>query len=1590
MAEVDKVSVKFDADVSSFSRGVNKMERDLDNFNKKAERTEKNVNMRFDLMDKQVNKLNKTLAKTGDDVDMSKVVKQIEHARNEYEKTGVVTAKTMKNINAAMNSIDMTKMSEKSRKAFNTLNKDVAKLGQQTKALKEIEFAKGFEKESRIAALALHNTTSRMKAMRKSESELKAQMDSDSFKDYRQGLRKLNNDIIVARREMREMGTVSRETMNSINTSIDNVSFKELSGKASSEFAKIKREVNTLNRSFSSINISTKRSTVYMNQFVSKTRVGLDAMKGDFAKTIVRINRIGTAFRNIGEVAAGAFKGIILSVLPAIIPIAAVATTSVMAIGSSLGAVAGGAVGLGGAFGIALVGIKLFASQGAYALKMLEDGTLQVTNEVLNYQGVLEDLKATWEGLIAQNQAQIFNTMTNGINAAKFALVTLNPFLTQTAKYIEDASVKLEKWVTSSDNAKAAFDLLNQQGPLIFQNLLNSAGYFGDGMTRIFTAFGPLFTWTAQGIENLSKKFNDWANSSQAQKGIEDFINYSKTNLPTLGSIFGNTFLGIIELFKAFSGQTEWALGGLDNLTQRFRNWAETLDETQSFKDFISYTRANAPVVGQFIGNLVSVLVEFIRAAAPVGEIVLKISTAFLGWIAYMMKTHPFIAQTIGGLVAMSGALKLITIFLGLFLSPLGRLKNFLMLFIGVLGKSTLAAKLFGLALRFMTGPIGIAITVIGALVGALIYFYKNNETFRNFVNNAWNSIKNTAVMVFGFLRNFIINVWNGIKTGVLTIFNLWLTGVRFYLNLIRTVFTFVWNGIKNFVVGAAVAIYNGVRMRFNQLSAAIRFIISTLRNFLITAWSYIKNAVVGFVVSLYNNVRMRFNQLSSSIRFIITSLRNFLFMIWNFIRTTIVRIATSLFNGVKYRFNQLSAIVRQIIANLKSWLTSTWNTIKSNVTGIVSRLWTSVRNTFNRFSAVTKEIFRNLGGKIRSIWNGIKDAVVDTVGRLWSNVKRTFNNMKNGISTVTDKIKGLIGGLTKSIKGGINAIIKGINKVGGALDLKPIPTLSTGTSHTHTDNYVRNGKIARGTFATVGDKGRGNGRGKDGRREIVTFPNGRSVLTPNTDTTMYLPKGTTVTRGKDTQKIMDLPRFHGGSGGSFGESIMSGLSTAKDWIVDKSKDVMNAIGDVMDYATNPKKLFDKIIGSIGFDGFKGLGGGVIGDMARGFFGKMKKAVIDWFTKGFESMSGGDGGVLDMSKLRYYYGHTEAYTRETGRPFHEGLDFDYIYEPLPSTINGTAQVMPFNPGGYGNWVKIVQGAMEVIYAHLSKHTLKTGQKVKIGDTVGISGNSGFSTGPHLHYEMRWNGRHRDPLPWLKKNNGRGRGAGGWAGNIRRAASRMGVKVTERDVRDISSLIQTESGGRESIIQQIVDINTGANRARGLLQYTPGTFASYKVPGAGNIMSGMHQLLAFFNNTNWRRDLSAWQSRMSRGITGWGPSGARRRENGGIVNSLELAWLADGGFSESVISHDPANKIKSKAIWDRTGEMLGYTDDYELLKELVMLQRESIKYNKETEQHTRAMATQGFDISMDAKKVGVGVAPYARTEINRLDKKFSRY
>ena len=66
--------------------------------------------------------------------------------------------------------------------------------------------------------------------------------------------------------------------------------------------------------------------------------------------------------------------------------------------------------------------------------------------------------------------------------------------------------------------------------------------------------------------------------------------------------------------------------------------------------------------------------------------------------------------------------------------------------------------------------------------------------------------------------------------------------------------------------------------------------------------------------------------------------------------------------------------------------------------------------------------------------------------------------------------------------------------------------------------------------------------------------------------------------------------------------------------------------------------------------------------------------------------------------------------------------------------------------GFGN-VVIVQhgGNNKTVYAHLSRIHVKTGQRISQGQTVGAVGQTGWATGPHLHFEFRVNGAHRDPL-----------------------------------------------------------------------------------------------------------------------------------------------------------------------------------------------------------------------------------------------------
>ena len=97
--------------------------------------------------------------------------------------------------------------------------------------------------------------------------------------------------------------------------------------------------------------------------------------------------------------------------------------------------------------------------------------------------------------------------------------------------------------------------------------------------------------------------------------------------------------------------------------------------------------------------------------------------------------------------------------------------------------------------------------------------------------------------------------------------------------------------------------------------------------------------------------------------------------------------------------------------------------------------------------------------------------------------------------------------------------------------------------------------------------------------------------------------------------------------------------------------------------------------------------------------------------------------------------------------FHAGLDFSAPQgTPIYATANGVVRVAGNLGNGYGNHVIINHGYQySTLYGHMYRIKVRVGQTIKRGEVIGYVGNTGKSTGPHVHYEVMKRGRHLDPI-----------------------------------------------------------------------------------------------------------------------------------------------------------------------------------------------------------------------------------------------------
>jgi len=99
--------------------------------------------------------------------------------------------------------------------------------------------------------------------------------------------------------------------------------------------------------------------------------------------------------------------------------------------------------------------------------------------------------------------------------------------------------------------------------------------------------------------------------------------------------------------------------------------------------------------------------------------------------------------------------------------------------------------------------------------------------------------------------------------------------------------------------------------------------------------------------------------------------------------------------------------------------------------------------------------------------------------------------------------------------------------------------------------------------------------------------------------------------------------------------------------------------------------------------------------------------------------------------------------------FHKGIDIDGWTGERIYAADGGVIVYAGSKGGYGNMVMIDHGSdLVTVYAHLSSIIVRAGQRISRGNTLGYVGSSGYSTGSHLHFEVRKKGTQVDPVSYL--------------------------------------------------------------------------------------------------------------------------------------------------------------------------------------------------------------------------------------------------
>lgn len=252
----------------------------------------------------------------------------------------------------------------------------------------------------------------------------------------------------------------------------------------------------------------------------------------------------------------------------------------------------------------------------------------------------------------------------------------------------------------------------------------SNAGVARSGLVALAAGFG-------QFVKDLSASFQGpaWAGFFEMLRDVG----------PSIQAAFGGAFIKVMEAFASImTTAAPFALRfaeGLEKMMTAFADWAASEEGQSQLLDFLAYVERVGPEVLDFLGSFAKAAVAIGKALAPWGEIVLDGVTNFLDMISTM--DPQVLSGIVTGLVGMLIASQV------------------------AFGIQALVASLSAL----VTGTLGPVVLIIAGVALALVYLYKTNEDFRDFIQDAWDRIGKAIKGAWDdYLKPALTDLWDALK----------------------------------------------------------------------------------------------------------------------------------------------------------------------------------------------------------------------------------------------------------------------------------------------------------------------------------------------------------------------------------------------------------------------------------------------------------------------------------------------------------------------------------------------------------------------------------------------------------------------------------------------------------------------------------------------------------------------------------------------------------------------------------------------------------------------------------------------------------